>query len=270
MLKLPEAPSSIQKGVPLKSVLGEVAIKQLAHNLHFVHSDFNQKAFIKSALLDLEPLSLTERSKHISKAMRDFLPQEYPQAIKILLNSLTPPLYETEDNGLAPMFYMPHCHYIAEYGLDHFDLSMQAQYEFTKRFTCEFSIRSYIIKYPRETLQMLTKWMNDEDPHVRRLCSEGTRPRLPWAKKLDLFVKDPTPLIPILEHLKNDPILYVRRSVANHLGDIAKDHTDFVLDLCESWLTNANKELKWVIRHAVRNLVKKNNERAIQLRIMAK
>jgi 3-methyladenine DNA glycosylase AlkC len=112
--------------------------------------------------------------------------------------------------------------------------------------------------------------MKDANPHVRRLTSEGTRPRLPWASKIDSLVKDPGPSIPILEELKNDPDLYVRRSVANHIGDIAKDHLDFALDLCESWLPNASKELKWVIRHAVRHPAKKKVQRALDIRVLAK
>ena len=168
---------------------------------------------------------ITERSSHIAEAMRRYLPEIYSQAIDIILKSLTPPLEKTEGNGLAPMFYMPHCSYIAKYGVDSkyndgvdpFECSIQAQYELTKRFTCEFSIRHFIIHDERRTMDVLLQWMNDENPHVRRLCSEGTRPRLPWAMKIDSFVKDPTPAIPILEQLKNDPDLYVRRD-AGHVG----------------------------------------------------
>ena len=112
--------------------------------------------------------------------------------------------------------------------------------------------------------------MTDNDPHVRRLCSEGTRPRLPWSVKIDSFVKDPSPSIPILEQLKNDPDLYVRRSVANHVGDIAKDNLELALDLCRAWLKDASPELKWVVRHALRNPVKKGNQKAIDLRKKAK
>ncbi|MFT5216198.1 MAG: 3-methyladenine DNA glycosylase AlkC, partial [Glaciecola sp.] len=138
------------------------------------------------------------------------------------------------------------------------------------RFTCEYSIRPFIVNEQHKTMQVLYKWMNDEDPHIRRLCSEGTRPRLPWSTKIDSFVKDPSPTIAILEHLKNDPDLYVRRSVANHLGDIAKDHLDLVLGICEKWLVNASTELKWVIRHALRNPEKKGHAKAIEIRRKAK
>ncbi len=278
VLRIPNAPSSIQKGVPLKLILDKEAIEQLGENLRIVHLPFDKELFVQATMKDIEPLSLTERSKHISQHLRTHLPETYSDVANIFLKSLTPPLERTHDNGLAPMFYMPHCSYISAYGVDAkhnngadpFDISMELQYELTKRFTCEFSIRSFIVQNEERTLNVLSKWMLDGDPHVRRLCSEGTRPRLPWSSKIDSFVNDPTPCLPILEQLKNDPDLYVRRSVANHIGDIAKDHLDFALTLSENWLKDASPELKWVIRHALRNPVKKGNQRAIEIRKLAK
>lgn len=278
MLKIPDAPNSIQKGIPLKMVLDFPAINQLGQNLRYVHSKFDAEGFTKHAMNGLEPLSITQRSEHIATSMHQFLPPTYSDAMDVVLASLTPPLNRTEDNGLAPLFYMPHCHYISKYGVDKsynnnvdpFELSMKAQYELTQRFTCEFSIRSFIIDQEDRTMDVLYEWMKDDNPHVRRLCSEGTRSRLPWSARIKSFVNDPSPCLPILEELKNDPDLYVRRSVANHIGDIAKDHLDLALDLCENWLADANKELKWVIRHAVRHPFKKGNGRAIELRKAAK
>lgn len=277
-LKIPDAPNSIQKGYPLKMVLDKAAVNQLGENLQSVYSEFEKDAFVKNTLKGIDDLSITQRSKHIANSLKVYLPNNYSEAIEIILKSLTPPLEGTEGNGLAPLFYMPHCSYIAEYGVDSmfndgvdpFDISIHAQYELTKRFTCEFSIRSFIINDEARTMKILYKWIKDADPHVRRLCSEGTRPRLPWATKIDSFVNDPSPSLSILEALKNDPDLYVRRSVANHVGDIAKDNMELALELCESWLVDASKELKWVIRHALRNPVKKGNEKAIELRKAAK
>ncbi len=277
-LRIPEAPKSIQKGTSLKMVLDKEAIHQLGDNIHLVYVRFDKIAFIKDAMNSIEPLSITERSSHIAESLRKHLPGTYSEAIEIILKSLTPPLEKTEGNGLSALFYMPHCSYIAKYGVDPvfnkgtdpFDISMNAQFELTKRFTCEFSIRPFIINDQDRTLKVLYQWMTDKNPHVRRLCSEGTRPRLPWSMKIDSFVKDPGPCIPILEQLKNDPDLYVRRSVANHIGDIAKDNLDLALELCGNWLKNASTELKWVIRHALRNPVKKGDKRAVELRIAAK
>ena len=276
--KIPDAPKSIKKGFPLKQILDSEAIEQLASNIQLVYKSFKLPEFITDAKAELEPLTITQRSIHIAESLKRYLPERYSEAISILLKTLTPPLKETEGNGLAVLFYMPHCSFVAKYGVDSkfnhdidpFEISMNAQYELTKRFSCEFSIRPFIVTNEKRTLDVLYKWMNDPDPHVRRLCSEGTRSRLPWSTKINSFVNDPSPIFPILEQLKNDPDMYVRRSVANHIGDIAKDHLELALSICERWLVGASKELKWVIRHALRNPVKKENERAIELRKAAK
>ena len=126
------------------------------------------------------------------------------------------------------------------------------------------------MKHQERTLSRLKEWVSDPDPHVRRLCSEGSRPRLPWAPRIPAFVEDPSPILTILESLKSDQSSYVRRSVANNLGDIAKDHPDLVFEICESWLSDATKEVKWVIRHALRHPAKSGNKIAIQLRGKAK
>ena len=277
-LKIPEAPMSIKKGFPLKLILGKEAIHQLGDNIYHVYDLFDKRSFIKDAMKGIEPLSITQRSGHLAESMRKHLPERYSEAIEIILRSLTPPLLQTKNNGLSVLFYMPHCSYVSKYGIDPiynkgidpFDISMNAQYELTKRFSCEYSIRSYIIQNKDRTLKVLYKWMNDPDPHVRRLCSEGTRPRLPWSMKIPSFIRDPGPSIPILEQLKDDPDLYVRRSVANHIGDIAKDNLDLAIRLCENWLNNASPELKWIIRHALRNPIKKGVQKAINLRKSAK
>jgi len=194
------------------------------------------------------------------------------------LASLTPPLNGTEDNGLAVLFYLPHVSFVATYGLnpednngqDPFETSMRAQYELTKRFSAEFSMRPFLIQQQERTLSRLLEWMSDPDPHVRRLCTEGTRPRLPWAKRIPAFIADPKPVLPILETLKNDQSLYVRRSLANHVGDIAKDNPQLAYDICDDWLDGASNELKWVIRHALRHPAKKGDKVALRIRGSAK
>lgn len=276
-LRIPTAPKSIQKGVPLKNLLDVEAVDYLARNLKLVDKQFDGKSFKRDALDGLEPLGLMERGHNIAKALRRHLPEEYSKAIKVLLASLTPPREETEDMGLDVLFYVPHVVFVAEYGLDPegnkgkdpFEISMQAQFELTKRFSAEFSIRPFLVQQQQRTLSQLRKWISDPDPHVRRLCSEGTRPRLPWAKRIPAFIADPSPALSILEALKNDPVMYVRRSVANHVADIAKDHPDTAFDLCERWLDGSSNELKWVIRHALRYPAKKGNKKALKLRTAA-
>ena len=276
--RLPSAPHSIQKGMSLADLLDREAIDCLAHNISLVYSTFDGKAFQRTARNGLKALSILQRGHHLARALRTHLPEHYKDAIHILVQSLTPPQTDTEDLGLGVFFYLPHVSFVATYGLDPahnggqdpFEISMLAQYELTRRFSAEFSIRPFLITWPRRTLAQLMKWTDDPDPHVRRLCSEGTRPRLPWAIRIPAFIKDPRPVLPILEALKDDSDLYVRRSVANHVGDIAKDHPRLAFELCEQWLDGATKERKWLLRHAVRHPAKKGVKAARRIRELAK
>lgn len=276
--RIPVAPNSIQKGTPLKHLLGAEAVDCLAQNILLVYPKFNEDTFRRTASNGLEPLGILDRGQHLAKALRQSLPEKFSTAIEILLGSLTPPLTQTDNLGLAVFFYLPHVRFIAEYGLepeenggqDSFEISMKAQYELTKRFSAEFSIRPFLIRQQERTLTRLLEWVSDPDPHVRRLCSEGTRPRLPWAKRIPAFISNPKPVLPILDALKNDQSLYVRRSVANHLGDIAKDHPELAFEICERWLIESSNEVKWLIRHALRHPAKKGNKVALQLKAIAK
>lgn len=277
-LRLPKGPSSIQKGSTLKDLLDAEAIECLAHNFTLAYPPFKARSFQAAAHTDLAPLAILQRGQHLARVLRAYLPKRYDDAVAIILRSLTPPHSATADLGLAVFFYLPHTCFISTYGLDPehndgkdpFPTSMRAHYELTRRFTAEFSIRPFLIRWPERTLAQLMTWTRDPDPHVRRLCSEGTRPRLPWAQRIPGFVKDPTAVLPILEALKDDPDLYVRRSVANHMGDIAKDHPALAFAVCERWLDGASAERKWVIRHAVRHPAKKGTAAALRLRKLAR
>lgn len=270
------APSSIQHGVPLKALLNSMLVSLIGQSLIDVVPRFDLRAFERNATRGLDDLELKERASHIANAMREQLPANFDAAVPLLIQSFGPPLTATEGNGLAVFFYMPHAHLIADYGLNCFDSSMKANYEITQRFTAEFSIRPFLIKYRSKCLKLLKRWTSDANPHVRRLVSEGTRPRLPWAMRLPEFQQDPGHTLPLLEALKDDPELYVRRSVANHLGDVAKDHPDAVFDLCERWLEEIqpsdeliSENRRWVIRHALRHPAKKESKRATHLRTLA-
>jgi 3-methyladenine DNA glycosylase AlkC len=277
-LRLPAAPSAIAKGSTLKTLLDRDAIDCLAHNVGLAYPDFDAEQFKKVAHAGLEPLAILQRGQHLAGALRAHLPPNYEDAVTILLRSLTPPLARTDELGLGVFFYLPHVCFIATYGLDPehnlgrdpFETSMRAQYELTRRFSAEVSIRPFLIRWPERTLARLQEWTRDSDPHVRRWCSEGTRPRLPWAQRIPAFVKDPRPVLPILEQLKDDAELYVRRSVANHLGDVAKDHPALVFEICERWLSGASVQRKWLIRHALRHPAKKGIRAAVRLRKLAR
>jgi 3-methyladenine DNA glycosylase AlkC len=156
--------------------------------------------------------------------------------------------------GMGGFLFLPHVFFVAEYGLEHFETSMRAQYVLTQRFTAEFSIRRYLERHQAATLGPVSReWSADASEDVRRLVSEGTRPRLPWAPRLRAFQADPRPVLALLERLKDDPSLYVRRSVANNLNDIGKDHPVLLVETATRWMENATEERRWIIRHALRS-----------------
>jgi 3-methyladenine DNA glycosylase AlkC len=158
---------------------------------------------------------------------------------------------------------LPHTLFVAEFGLGHFELSMQAHHALTQRFTAEFSIRPFLIQHTEATLERLMDWTHDPSEHVRRLVSEGTRPRLPWASRLPAFQRNPKPVLALLERLKDDPAHYVRRSVANNLNDIGKDHPDLLADTGRAWLKDATAERQWVVQHALRSAIKRGEPGAL-------
>lgn len=228
-----------------------------------VHAEFPHDAFLKDALSGFGPLSLTGRGFQIAAALRKYLPADYPQAIEVLLASTAQPHDHRASGGMAAFLYMPHLFFVAQHGLGHFEDSMRAQYALTQLFTAEFSIRAYLEKHPEATLARLREWTRDPSPHVRRLVSEGTRPRLPWAPRLRAFQKDPRPVIELLELLKDDPELYVRRSVANNLNDIGKDHPELLTAIAKRWLRGASEERRWIVNHALRSAVKRAHPGAL-------
>ena len=248
---------------PLKNQFGENIPRKIAAMISAVYPTFKTDAFVANVMEDYEPLDLMARGRKIAHTLRRYLPEDYPQAAEILIASLDSPLDHTDRVGMAPFLYLPHTMFVAEYGLDHFEISMRAQYELTQRFPAEFSIRPFIEKYPEATLNRLRDWATDPNVHVRRLVSEGTRPRLPWASRLRAFQRDPRPTLALLELLKDDPDLYVRRSVANHLNDIGKDNPDILVETARNWLTEAPPERRWLIRHALRSSVKRGDKEAL-------
>jgi 3-methyladenine DNA glycosylase AlkC len=164
---------------------------------------------------------------------------------------------------MAPFFYLPHTIYVAEHGLAHFELSMQAQEQLTKRFTAEFSIRAFIAQEPERTFAQLHRWAVDDNPHVRRLVSEGTRSRLPWASRVAWLDDNPARVLELLELLKHDPTTLVRRSVANNLNDLSKRHPELVVATCVTWAGAGTPEMAALVRHALRSLVKSGHRGAL-------
>jgi 3-methyladenine DNA glycosylase AlkC len=249
---------------PLKTQFGESAPRAIAKMIAAVHEEFPHAAFLRDALAGFEPLSLTGRGMQIAAALRIHLPADYPRAVAILVASASQPHEHRAAGGMAAFLYMPHLFFVAQHGLDHFEESMRAQHALTQLFTAEYSIRAFLEKHPDRTLARLREWARDPSHHVRRLVSEGTRPRLPWAPRLREFQRDPRPVLELLELLKDDPELYVRRSVANNLNDIGKDHPVLLAQLAKRWLRGATPERRWVVNHALRSAVKRADAGALR------
>lgn len=249
----------------LKDQIDILLVTQMAERIHSIYPDFSQSDFITAVDAELHSLELKPRFGLIADKLYTFLPEDYSQAVQILVDILDDSSHDfehIEDVGFR-LLSIPT--FVEKYGVDDFDASMDAMYIITRYVSCEFAIRPFIMRYPEQTLTTLHQWVKDSNEHVRRLVSEGTRPRLPWASQLPDFIKDPSPAIALLQHLKDDPSLYVRRSVANHLNDITKDHPDRVLDIVEDWQKGASEGTVWLINHSLRTLVKKGDSRALSL-----
>ena len=247
----------------LKHFFSESVVRDIARNLRRAHAPFDERRFVKECLNGLDRLELLDRAWHIADVMHAHLPSPFASAAKIILASLGPELTTSDAFGLAPFRYWPHVFFVQKHGLDDFDTAMHLQRELTKRSSAESSIRPYLVKYPSETHARLMEWTRDENVHVRRLVSEGTRPRLPWAPRLRAFQEDPRPVIALLEQLKDDPERYVQRSVANSLNDIGKDHPDVAVEVCRRWLTDPSGARRWIVKHALRSLVKSGHKGAL-------
>jgi 3-methyladenine DNA glycosylase AlkC len=253
------------EGFQLREVFNQEGVLHLANSIKKTWSQFSKDQFIQFILPKLDDLSFGDRNQLIKDGLKEFLPKDIPTAIKILLDSLDEEIDLNNYNGMDGFITLPQCAFVREMGIDRFDLSMNAFYEMTKRFSAEFDIRAFITKYPEKAISLLHEWTQDQNYHVRRLVSEGTRPRLPLGSRLPQFQKDPTLVLELLEKLKDDSELYVRRSVANNLNDISKDNPDIVVKTLQRWSENQSKEMQWVIRHALRTILKQGHQGALEL-----
>ncbi len=269
------APSSIQRGRPMWTLVDRGSVELLADSLAPVVPGFDRKGFVRRACEGLEGLGLMERGARVGEALGEALPEDFDEAGPMLAASLGPELVKTEGNGLATFFYLPHSCLVGARGVARCESGLDACYALTKRFTAEFCIRPFLVEHPEATLERLKGWTADANPHVRRLVSEGSRPRLPWGMRLRALQANPEPNLELLELLKDDPELYVRRSVANHLADVWKDHPERALSVCERWIAEAvgggmtaegRERRLWMVRHALRLPAKKGEAKALKLR----
>ncbi|MFK8102652.1 MAG: DNA alkylation repair protein [Saprospiraceae bacterium] len=238
----------------------------LADKIMVHQPSFNKKRFAKSVDQKTEGLELKDRVEVICDELYVELGKKYSTGIQVLLQSLGPE--NEKETGMFSDFYwvMPIAKYVEKYGHSDFELSMQALAEVTKRNTSEYAIRPYLTAHTDKTLKMMKAWSKDKNFHLRRLACEGLRPRLPWASKLDIFIENPKKILPILEELKDDERKYVQKSVANCVNDIFKDNFEVGKALIEKW--NGKKispARKWIIKHALRNLIKKEDVWAMQV-----
>lgn len=248
---------------PLKYMYNPAYFERLCPVLRQAIPGFDCRYFIFRVFNNTWPdLELKQRVRHITLVLHDFLSQDFPAASQQIetISRLLKSRGGAHQN-FANIFFAD---YLEVFGLEHPDESLRAMEEVTKLVSCEFAIRPFLIKHPEKTLAHVYRWCENDDHNVRRLSSEGCRPRLPWAMGLPAFKINPSPILPVLEKLKEDPSEYVRRSVANHLNDIAKDHPDLVITLIKSW-RGKHPHTDWIIKHGCRSLFKSGHAQALSL-----
>ncbi len=232
------------------------SIHHFAETIFQHHPAFDREMFTARVFADgWEAKELKARMRHVTLCLHDTLSLACADALDIL--KLAAPLIKGFDGLCLP-------DYVELYGMEDWERSLPALGYFTKFSSAEFAIRPFLDKDPNRVLPFLLRWAEDDDQNVRRFASEGCRPRLPWAMALPKFKRDPHPILPVLEKLKADESEFVRKSVANNLNDISKDHPDLLLDLCERW-QGQNDRTDWILKHACRTLLKAGNPRALAL-----
>lgn len=258
---------------PFKNMYNEQFFDRFTKDLKLVIDDFDAREFVSRIMDDeWENRELKQRCRHITTVLKEFLPTDYKDAIAKILELLdyvksTYPDFSVIDDekfGLTLEYGAILDNYVEQYGLDDYETSIRAIEKITQFTSCEFAVHPFIIKYPDEMMKQMLLWSKHEHWGVRRLASEGCRPRLPWAMALPNLKENPAPIIPILENLKNDPSRFVRLSVANNLNDIAKDNPETVIDLVKKW-RGESKEVDWIIKHGCRTLLKQGNPEMMEL-----
>jgi 3-methyladenine DNA glycosylase AlkC len=244
---------------PFKNMFNRESVGELADAITGAYPAFDADAFMGRIFdAEWEGRELMARKRHITLALGDGLPPDYRLALDILRRALPALERHRFEKMVFPDF-------VEVYGLDDVDASLPALETFTQAVSAEFAVRPFIQQDPDRLMAQMLEWADHPSEHVRRLASEGCRPRLPWGVRLTALVDDPAPILPILDRLKDDPSESVRRSVANNLNDISKDHPGVVIDVLRGWAADASPEVEWITGHALRTLVKKGDPRALAL-----
>lgn len=239
----------------LKNYISAELAEQLAAELQAVWLAFDGERFTAGLDAALQPLELMDRVGLLASRLSAVLPPQFTDAAAVLWSAL-------ESETFTDWMILPCGRYVADAGLAQPDVALPLLAGLTPRWSSEFAVRPFIEHHPDVAYAHFRRWASDPDEHVRRLVSEGTRPRLPWASRLRSLMADPGPNIELLDQLVGDPSEYVRRSVANHLNDIAKDHPDLALDTARRWNDLGHG---WVVRHGLRSLIKAGDPVAMSL-----
>ena len=240
---------------PFKNLLNAAVVTDMAAHLRAVWPAFDAKRFKSLALQGLDTLELKARAMHLCTALEATLPEDFSQSAGIVQSAI--------EGGLAKWALWPVGEYIARHGLAQPVRALEVLHALTQNFTAEFAIRPFVLHHPELTFATLTRWTTDDSAHVRRLVSEGSRPRLPWGLQLKPLIADPSPTLPLLLALMDDESDYVRKSVANHLNDIAKDHPHLIADWLDQHLPGASRQRQSLLRHASRTLIKAGHPRVL-------
>lgn len=255
---------------PFKQYINTDLVRTAAESFARHWPAFDRRRFVRLATTGLDDLELKARAMQVADALMVTLPDDFDQAADLIEASLAPAAADqhvvglaADADGLAGWILWPVGEYVSRRGLEHPERALQALHAITQRFTAEFAIRPLLVAHPELVLATLAEWITDDSAHVRRLVSEGSRPRLPWGIRLQQLVEDPSPTLPLLLALQDDPSEYVRRSVANHLNDIAKDHPALVADWLDTHLPTANAARRAMLKHASRTLIKQGNPRVL-------
>ncbi|MSQ02994.1 MAG: DNA alkylation repair protein [Myxococcales bacterium] len=244
---------------PFKNLIGPAGVRRLADAVAAV-LPIDVEGFVADAVRGLDALELKARVAQVAACLRPRLPAPWEQAVEVMVAALPP----QDASLLGHSWLWPMLHVVEVWGAEAPTVSLPALREMTSRFSAEFAIRPLIARHPGAAYETLTRWSADPDAHVRRLVSEGSRPRLPWGMQLRDAVRDPTRGLALLERLVDDPSAYVRRSVANHLGDVAKDHPERAVSVATRWLANRPDRLP-LVRHALRHPLKAGHPSALAL-----
>lgn len=238
------------------------SLHELALRIQAVYPSFLVDGFIGGIRDDTwDALELKARMRQIAVNLGRYLPADYKQALGIIDQVVAG--YPSGFNDFSLMYFPD---FVEVHGQDerHWDLSIAALERYTPSSSSEFAVRPFIIHHEERMMRQMAVWAKHDNEHVRRLASEGCRPRLPWGQALASFKKDPSPVFGILEQLKADPSLYVRKSVANNLNDISKTHPDLVAKIARDWY-GKNERTDWIVKHGCRTLLKKGNRDVLDI-----